>query len=46
MKTYKLQHRCSDMPHDRIYTWDARKENPKSCPRCKKRLDAPKPKTS
>ena len=24
------------------YEWETRKENPKSCPRCKKRFDYPK----
>ena len=32
----KKTHNC---PDGTVYTWEARVENPKSCPRCKARLD-------
>lgn len=43
MKTYPQQHTCTDKT---IYKWEARKERPVSCPRCKQRLDKPNQKKS
>lgn len=32
-----MKHACKDLKGD-VYTWQARKPNPKCCPRCARRL--------
>lgn len=36
--TLKYAHLCSD---GTIYVWQPNKPNPRACPRCKERIDAP-----